>query len=309
MSEQILVVGATLTDVKGKPSRGLEPETSNPGRIQFSRGGTARNVAENLGLLGAEVKLISAIGDDMVGQSMLQQTMEAGANTDHVIVVPAANTGAYIALLDDDGSLAVALDDVSVMEHITGQYLADREHLFQEAALVLVDGSLSDEALETAFQLADKYKVPICADPSSARMAHRLLPYLTRLHLVVPNEREAAVLCDVDYDEYDPELSQQMAVQLIRQGVSIAVITLSNFGLMYATDNEYGFIPPRYADMVDSTGTGDALTAAIIFGLINGFEVTECMRLGAAAAGLTLQTEETVVPDLSLDLLYDHLVV
>jgi hypothetical protein len=33
------------------------------------------------------------------------------------------------------------------------------------------------------------------------------------------------------------------------------------------------------------------------------------MRLGAAAAGLTLQTNHTVVPDLSLDMLYDHLVV
>lgn len=309
MSEHVLVVGGTLTDVKGKPLRGLEPGTSNPGRIQFSRGGTARNVAENLGRLGADVVIISAIGDDLVGQSMIRQIADAGVNTDHVMVVSEANTGAYIALLDDDGSLAVALDDVTVMEHISPQYLRAHSDLFAQAEIILVDGSLTDDALQTAFLLAAEHNKPICADPSSARMAHRLLPYLSQLHLIVPNELEAAVLCDVDYEDYDPETSQRMALKLMRQGVAIAVVTLSNFGLMYATDGEYGFIPPRFGEMVDSTGTGDALTAAILFGLISGFEITECMRLGAAAAGLTLQSEETVVPNLSLDLLYDHLVV
>jgi pseudouridine kinase len=61
--------------------------------------------------------------------------------------------------------------------------------------------------------------------------------------------------------------------------------------------------------MVDSTGTGDAITAAIIFGMVNDLSTVESMRLGAAAAGLTLQSHDTVVPDLSLDLLYDHLIV
>jgi pseudouridine kinase len=61
--------------------------------------------------------------------------------------------------------------------------------------------------------------------------------------------------------------------------------------------------------MVDTTGTGDAVTAAIMFGMINGLPTIECMRLGAAAASLTLHSSDTVVPDLSLDMLYEHLIV
>jgi pseudouridine kinase len=61
--------------------------------------------------------------------------------------------------------------------------------------------------------------------------------------------------------------------------------------------------------MVDATGTGDAVTAAIMFGMLNNLPPIEAIRLGAAAASLTLQTAETVVPDLSLDMLYDHLIV
>ena len=55
--------------------------------------------------------------------------------------------------------------------------------------------------------------------------------------------------------------------------------------------------------------TGDAVTAAIMFGMVNSFPATEAIRLGAAAASITVQTEETVVKDLSLDMLYDHLIV
>ena len=61
--------------------------------------------------------------------------------------------------------------------------------------------------------------------------------------------------------------------------------------------------------VVDTTGVGDALTAAVIFGLVNEMPLDEAVRLGVSAAALTLRTRETVAKDLSLDRLYDDLVV
>jgi pseudouridine kinase len=60
---------------------------------------------------------------------------------------------------------------------------------------------------------------------------------------------------------------------------------------------------------VDLTGAGDALTAAIIFGLLNDLPIVEAVRVGTSAAALTLQCRETVCPTLSLDRLYDQLVI
>lgn len=309
MAEHILVIGATLLDVKGKPTDGLEPATSNPGRIRTARGGTARNVAENLARLGAEVVLLSAIGDDDMGSQLIAQTAEAGVNVEHVHVAEGQHSGSYIAILEVDGTLSVALDDTRVVEHLTGQFIYRRRRLFRDAQFVMYDGSLSPSAMETVMRLARENDVPVVADPSSARLADKLCPYLHALDLVVPNEVEAAHLCGVDFFGYDADASLDAARQLVRQGVSKAVVTLSDFGLAYATSDENGYIPPRYSEMVDSTGTGDAITAAIVYGMVNGLPTIECMRLGAAAAGLTLQTHHTVVPDLSLDMLYDHLIV
>ncbi len=309
MGEHVLVIGATLLDTKGKPLAGLAPGTSNPAVIRSTRGGGARNVAENLARLGANVQLITAVGDDETGLHLLEQTVEAGVHLDHVLVVEGKNTGSYIALLEQDGLLSVALDDVSVMQVITPAYLNQRRALFRSASMVMVDGSLTEAALRTAVRLARKYNIPLCADPSSARLAHKLQPYIADLHLVVPNEVEVAVLCEEEFVEYDPEESLRLARRLVAMGVEIAVVTLSDYGIDYATFDETGYIPPTYSRIVDSTGTGDAVTAAIMFGLLNDLPAIEAIRLGAAAASLTLQTSHTVVPDLSLDMLYDHLIV
>jgi pseudouridine kinase len=307
MSKHILVVGATLMDVKGKPVAGLEPGTSNPANIRITRGGTARNVAENLGRLGAEVVLITAVGDDLIGDSLLSQTADMGVNVDYAL--QNGRTGAYMAMLDQDGSLSVALDDVRVMSAITPGYLDRNRSLFRDAALIMMDGSLLPEAMSTVARLAKKYDVPLCADPSSTRLAYKLRPFLSQLHLVVPNEMEAAELLEVDFFGHDPNTSLDLARLFVKAGVENAIITLANFGLDYATSDEIGYIPANYSQIVDSTGTGDAVTAAIMFGMINDLPTTESIRLGAAAASLTVQTRETVVQDLSLDMLYDHLIV
>jgi pseudouridine kinase len=309
LGNNILVIGGTLLDAKGIPLAGMDPGTSNPARIRFSRGGTARNVAENLANLGADVLLITAVGDDPTGKRLMEQTSDSGVILDYALTIPGADTGAYMALLDSNGNLSVALDDARVMEHLTPLYLNNHRRLFREAEMIMVDGSLTEPALKTVVRLANKYDVPLCADPSSARQAHKLRPYLSHLHLLVPNEVEEAELLDVDYIGFSPDISLAQARRLVSMGVSHVAITLSDFGLNYATSNETGYIPPSYSKQVDSTGTGDAVTAAILFGMLNDLPTLECMRLGAAAASLTLQSTETVVPDLSLDMLFDHLIV
>lgn len=309
MAEDVLVIGAALLDTKGKPAEGIEPGTSNPARIQHTRGGTARNVSENLARLGANVRLISAVGNDRTGRRLLEETAASGANIDNVIVVDGVNSGSYIAILDEDGSLAVALDDVSVMESINPKFLYQHRKLFRDSSMVMIDGSLSEATMETAVRLAAQYHKPLAADPSSTRLAKNLRPFLPQLHLVVPNESEAAALLGIDYEGYNPDASLEAALRLNQSGVRTAVITLSDFGLVFATSDETGYIPARYSAMIDSTGTGDAVTSAIIFGMLNDLPNIESIRLGAAAASLTLQSSETVVPDLSLDMLYSHLIV
>jgi pseudouridine kinase len=255
------------------------------------------------------VKLLSAVGDDHTGRQLVAQTAEAGVDVSHIQVIPGERTGSYMVILDEEGSLSVALDDVSIMSHISSGYLHQNRRLFRDASMILFDGSLDESAVATVVRLANQYKVPLCADPSSSRLAYKLLGHLPYIHLLVPNEVEAAALSEIDFSGFDPDASLEVAMILMRSGVETVIVTLSDFGLVYSTSDETGYIPAQYSEMVDSTGTGDAVTAAVMFGMVNDLPITEAIRLGAAAASLTLQTGDTVVPDLSLDMLYEHLIV
>ena len=62
-------------------------------------------------------------------------------------------------------------------------------------------------------------------------------------------------------------------------------------------------------EIVDPTGAGDALTAAVIFSMLNQIPLDDAVRLGVSAASLTLRHRGAVVPDLSLEKLYDQLVI
>jgi len=125
--------------------------------------------------------------------------------------------------------------------------------------------------------------------------------------MITPNALEAEALCGQPVRNRDEAIVA--AKRLVSLGVEIAIITLADQGLVYATSDESGHIPAVKCEIVDLTGAGDALTATVIFGLLNDFYVDEAVRFGVSAAALTLQCRETVCPDLSLDILYDKLVI
>ena len=302
----VLVIGAAGLDVKGRVTGPLQMGTSNPGVIRRSPGGVARNIAENLARLGTEVTFVSAVGDGWAGRYILEHTRQAGVNVDHVLVLPDARTGTYLALQDREGELIVGLDDMASIGAITPRYLNDRRRLFRDARIVVVDANLSPAALKTVFRLADQYGRPVCADPTSTPLAARLRPFLGQLHLVTPNLEEAGALLGEVGAGSRPI---RMARELVARGVDLAVITLAEQGLCYATAEESGHLPAIAVPIVDRTGVGDALTAAVIFGLLEGLPPSEAVRLGLSAAALTLQCRETVCPDLSLEDLYEQLVV
>ncbi len=76
-------------------------------------------------------------------------------------------------------------------------------------------------------------------------------------------------------------------------------MTLGAQGLAYADRTGSGHVPAARTHIVDATGAGDALTAGVIFGLINNIPLDELVRLGVSAATLTLRSPESVVPELT----------
>lgn len=304
----VLVIGAASLDIKGQPDRPFVQGSSVPGRIRSSLGGVARNIAENLARLDVETVLLTAVGNDSAGERILGQAAGVGIDISEALIMEGQRTGAYIALLSEHGTMDIALDDMGIMGFITPEYLEDRRHLFADSCMVVVDANLRDDSLARVIALCAEYDVALCADPTSTSLAERLCPFLTELYITTPNMPEARVLTGMSFEDDSRDGAQAAAAKLVSMGVENAVITLGEYGVVYATEDVSGYIPAAQTQIVDPTGAGDAMTAAIIFGLLEDIPIDNCVQLGVTAATLTLRTRETVRPDLSIDLLYDELV-
>jgi pseudouridine kinase len=305
---KFLIIGAASIDTKGRASQPLQSGTSTPGAIRISVGGVGRNIAENLARLGERVVLLSAVGDDGSGRRILQQAAECGIDVSHMLVNAEHRTAAYLAVLDETGNLVTSIDDMGISsETLTPSFIYRHRALFRDARMVVLDANLSTATLDTIFRLTHRYQVPVCADPTTATLAPRLCPHLADLVLVTPNGAEAEALCGVRVADRASGLDA--AQKLVALGVEIAIVTLGATGLVYATSQESGHVPALECDIVDFTGAGDALTAAVVFGLLNDLPIDQAVRLGTSAAALTLQSRETVCPTLSLERLYDQLVI
>jgi pseudouridine kinase len=306
-SAHILVIGAASVDVKGRAYRGLQPGSSVPGDITLSFGGVARNVAENLARLGQPAVLISAVGRDPFGAQILEHTASAGVNVENVVIDPGHHSAAYLAVFDPQGSPAVAVDEMDIVNAVTPAHIYGCRGLFKGAAMLMLDANLSVEALSSAIRTAKRYQVPVAVDTTSPTLAVKLREHLSDLAMTTSNVAESEVLCGHAIAGRNQAMAA--AQELVGYGVGTAIITLGEEGLCYATARETGYVPAIRCEVVDFTGAGDALTAAVVYGLVNGFSTGEAMRLGVSAATLTLKCADTVCPTLSLERLYDQLVI
>jgi pseudouridine kinase len=303
----VVLIGSSCFDIKGTVPDAFHPGTSNPGRVRISLGGTARNIAENLARLDVPTRLLTAVGDDELGRQIVRRTRAAGVvlADDQLVISDRLSTGAYLALLEDDGQLIAGLDDTQVAHCITPRHVHGWRRYLREASLVVVDANLRPQTIGTVVRLCQRYGVGVCLDPVSVSLSARIAPYLDGAVLTTPNMREAAALAGRPVATYEDALLAARRLQ--DQGVGTVVVTMARAGAVYVDAEASGRVPALDARVVDATGAGDAMTSGVIFGMLNGFPLDEAVGFGAAMAALTMDTSQTVRSDLTIERVYDHL--
>lgn len=298
----MLCVGGATVDRSYRLSAPLRAETSNPVSGRRGSGGVARNVAENLSRLGAEVGLVSRVGDDESGRALLAALDSCGIDRRGVVAVREATTAEYVAVLTPAGDLALGLADMAIFDRLTAVALVEHAALFSTADWVFADCNLPEDALAVLARRGlpgARYRLAV--DAVSVAKSARLPDRLDGVDLLFLNREEAgAVLARRGHAEASPT---QAAAALVGAGAGAAVLTLGKQGAAVASDRGVLHVPAVPARPVDVTGAGDALVAATLFGLTCGASLSEAVVLGCWAAAHTVECRTAVSPDLSRVLL------
>ena len=298
----VLGIGAANVDITGKSKKQLIMKDSNPGFMHVSIGGVTRNVLENIARLKYPCKLISALGGDLYGKMIEDYSAKAGIDMSGCLHVEKASSSTYLAILNNDGDMHLALSDMHIIDNITVDVLKERMDLIRNAGIITFDPCLSEDVIEFICTECSKHAVVFC-DPVSTAYAHRLKPYVGNVHTIKPNEMELAILAD---HEVNNEFDMIMACRiLVEKGVRRVFVSRGEKGCMYY-DCEGNLLFKHLKpveDMVNASGAGDSFMAGVIYSYVNRFDIEKTISYALACGIAAINSEMTINPDLGVDMI------
>jgi len=280
------VIGGANLDIKAKSTTRPVAATSNPSVVTTKPGGVARNIAHNLARLDIDVGLLSVVGDDAVGESLLAATAAAGVDIS-ACKIGLGVTGTYIAFLDEQGELITAANDMGVLQALTPELIQKHAAEIQSAKFVLADCNLH---IDTLLALAALAKDKLIIEPVSVEKSQRLKILMdgTPVFLATPNLDQIEALTG-------SRLPPLAAQSLERMGLKNLVIHAGADGAYAYADGLLTHIAARAKTVLDVTGAGDAATAGLICGLIKGMPLVKAAELGQELAAKVLASHASTL--------------
>ena len=275
-------------DIWGRPDAPLVQKDSNPGAVTMRPGGVGRNIAHDLRLLGLEGSLVAPIGGDVYASAVVDSCQALGIDLSMAPVFKDMRRSPYLYITDETGDMELAVSDMELCSALTPALVAPILPRLQAGAVV-VDANLPPE---TIAYICNHCPIPVYADPVSTVKALKLQPVLHRLAAIKPNALEAECLTG----QRDPE---RAALALVDRGVQRVFISLGAQGMIAADKKELLRLPGLATRVVNSTGAGDAATAAIVLAGIRGMGLRDAALLAQKAGAVTCRSESANAPELA----------
>jgi pseudouridine kinase len=307
----IFALGSAALDIKTHLSRKPLLTTDVPGSISLKPGGVTRNIAENLARLNLPVVFHGILGGDPQARVLIDLSRAAGLE---VRAIPRSSpapddllrsklgsnlpTATLNVVLAPDGQQIAGAFDGEILDALQPSDLDPLREMIHSASAVICDCGLPADVLLHLRSILSPDSFFYC-NPGSVALSPRLEPLMDRLDLLTCNHLEASALTGVKID--GPAKLISAAMILVKRGVKRAAVTFGTRGLGYADEARSQYHPALAANLIDATGAGDALAAAMINALLNGQSVQVALKYGLAAAAIACESADSVSPLLSVE--------
>lgn len=273
MSGRVFVVGSVNTDmVMHLPRLPRWGETVLDGRFTRQHGGKGANQAVAAARLEVPTSLIGAVGADEPGDQAVSELLRLGVNVEGVCRV-SEPTGVAFVIVGETGENMIGVAggaNLLVDANLVRGQLSTR---LRQGDVAVANLEVDDEAVREAAAIARRAGAMFVLNPAPARSLPAEL--LADCHVLTPNELEVG------------GLGYRTVPDLLATGVGAVVVTRSAQGAdLYRAGRPALHQEPFPADVVDTTGAGDAFTAALACGLASGESLESSLRWAAAAGAL-----------------------
>ena len=219
--------------------------------------------------------MFGCVGGDAFGERLTEGLRENGVDVSHIRRIPGESSGiALITVAGGDNSIVVI---PGANRHVTPGYLAEQREAILESDVVLLQNEIPEESVEFAVDMCSQAGKTVIWNPAPMRplspQAMEQITYCT------PNEHEAALLFPGSGPL--PKLAEEYGGKVI--------ITLGERGAIAWDGGALLQIPPRPAQVVDTTGAGDTFNGALAYALARGWTLKKALLLANDAASLSTE--------------------
>lgn len=291
-------IGADFIDIKG---------------FDAFVGGSPLNIAVGASRLGANVSLLTGIGNDKVGDFIINFLKNQNVDTNTIARIEGARSSAVVLGIEPPDRFPLvyyrdnAADSQVTIDHVIGANIDQYKMLEISATALNIEPSRSAVfyALETAFD--NNVEVVLDMDfradqwkdlRSFGLMVRAILP---KVKIAIGTEEEilAGTLQHADQVHIShqqisaPEIKGDVEAsiqKIIKSGPELLIVKRGSKGAtIYFKDGKVEDVPGFPVEILNVLGAGDAFASGFIYGYLQGWDVYKACRLGNASGAWVVQ--------------------
>ena len=288
---KILVIGDLMLDryIFGETTR-ISPEAPVPvvkfSNEKFMLGGCG-NVVRNLDNLGVKTSIISAIGNDVAGEKILDELHNRNISISGIVQMPTICTTEKMRILSNEQQI-VRVDwdanqfDLKYLKKLMSSF---PEKIKEHDGILISDygkGFCKTEMLNEIIKTSNLLKVPVFIDPKGTNWEK-----YRNTDLITPNTKEAESLINEKLiDDNDFENAGKKICHTYK--IKSCIITRGKDGMSYISDDQIFHLRSKAQEIFDVSGAGDTVIASIAAALISGSGPKNASNFANNAAGIVV---------------------
>lgn len=288
MQKRVLVVSSANMDFTMNVGRMPEAGQTviEPRGYAYAPGGKGANAAITLARLGADCVFCARLGTDAHAQRLRSLYIDEGIDVRFLQNDRIAATGLASIIVTENGENRIIVYP-GANSNLHPDDVEDAITCIPDAVFLQLE--IPDKAVIAATQFAKQKKIPVFLDAGPVKKDFPL-DLLGPLEVISPNESETYALTGIMPTDVNSCL--RAATKLMqRVETKYVVIKLGSRGA-YIHDGKYSQLLTAYeTDVVDTTGAGDAFTAAMTLEYLNSGDISRAVRYANAVGAIVVSRE------------------
>ena len=283
MSAKICVIGSSNIDqiayTQNIPADG---ETLFGDSFQMGFGGKGANQAVMAGLLGADVYMITCLGDDVYKEMTINNYEANNVNTDHIQLVKGASGVAPI-WVDATGQNRIIVIPGANNE-IDAQKAISSIEKIGDISVLVGQCEIPMEVNHEVFQYAKSNSITTIFNPAPAKKLER--EFLEHISWLIPNENEFELISGMEpNDENFLKFNEEIPCNLI--------VTLGEKGAVLVDENKTHYFDAPSVNAIDTTGAGDSFIGTFAYELSESNSPESCIKKAVEKASQSVTKKGT----------------